>query len=64
MNVRSLTIKNSSQFLLIDFLGDIGIRMQNNPGLQGVADQFFLTRALDRLPITPRNLKALGDPER
>src|SRR5947199_2699828 len=37
------------QFLLTDFLSNIGIRMQNNPGLQRVSNQFFLTRALDRL---------------
>jgi len=37
------------QFLPIDFLGDIGIGMQNNAGLQRVANQFFLTRTLDRL---------------
>src|SRR6476620_9866667 len=37
------------QFLLSDLLGNIGIRMQNNPGLQRVANQFFLARALDCL---------------
>src|SRR5207245_11652500 len=37
------------QFLPADFLGDIGIVMQNNPGLQRGANQFFLTRALDHL---------------
>ncbi len=41
------------QFLLTDFLSNIGIRMQNNPGLQRVANQFFLTRALDRLRDDP-----------
>src|SRR6516165_8489841 len=38
------------QFLLIDFLCHIGIRMQNYAGFESVADEFLLTRTLDRLP--------------
>src|SRR5437879_1499896 len=34
------------QFLLSDFLGHIRIRVQNDSGLQRVADQFFLPGAL------------------
>ena len=49
MNRQITHDKEFFQFLLTDFLGNIGIRMQDNPGLEGVADQFFLARALDRL---------------
>src|SRR6516165_8617077 len=45
------------QFLLIDFLCHIGIRMQNYAGFESVADEFLLTRSI-ACPITPRNLKS------
>ena len=42
--------KKFLEFISGDFFCDIGIRIQNHAGLQRVADHFFLTRALDRLP--------------
>ena len=42
--------KKFLQFFLGDFVCDIGIRIQNHAGFQGVADQFFLACVLDRLP--------------
>ena len=42
--------KKFLQFFLGDLFCDIGIRIQNHAGFQGVADQFFLACLLDRLP--------------
>src|SRR5947208_16621379 len=38
------------QFFLVDFLSHVGVRIQHDPCFQGVADHFFLARALNSLP--------------
>jgi len=41
--------KEFFQFLFIDLLCNVGIRIQQDPRFQRVANQFFLARPLDRL---------------
>ena len=61
MNCQITHNKEFFQFLLTNFLGNIGIGIQDNSGLQRVADQFFLTRALKRLSNHAAQFQKLGN---